>query len=388
MKGKKILGMVLAAVLCISAAGCSSDDNSSDSSSDDNNVTEEIRDISSTELVKEMSIGWILGNTLDATGTGLDSENAWGNPTTTKDMVDLLKDSGFNVFRVPTTWEGHLDEDFNIDEEWLDRVQEVVDYGIDNDMFVILNIHHEEWHFPSYDNADAAIEKLTKIWSQIAERFKNYDEHLIFEGLNEPRKKGTAVEWTGGDAEGQEVVNRFNKAFIETVRASGGNNDKRHLMIPPYAASSSSSAMQALELPENDDKVIISIHAYTPYDFALNTAGTNQWSADNPSDTQPIDQVFKDIKAYFLDKGYAVIIGEFGSVNKLDTESETGDNLECRIAHAQYYVSKAKEYGVPCVWWDNGAFIGNGENFGLMDRSIPFWKFPQIVTALTGVDVG
>ena len=158
-------------------------------------------------------------------------------------------------------------------------------------------------------------------------------------------------------------------------------------MIPTYAASNSTKAMQALELPD-DDKVIIDIHSYTPYDFALNISGTNKWSADNSSDTNQIEQPFKDMKAYFIDKGYAVINGEFGSMNKFDNETESGDNLLCRIEHAKYYVSIAKQYGVPCVWWDNGAFIGDGENFGLMDRSvIPSWKYPEIVTALTGVEV-
>lgn len=394
MKFKKILSFLCAATLCFSMTACGKEDTKKttkkEETENEKEVVQEIRDIPSTELVKEMSIGWNLGNTLDATGSGLEAETYWQSTTTTKEMIDLLKTSGFNVLRVPTTWEGHMDDEGNIDVEWMDRVQEIVDYGIDNDLFVILNIHHEEWHFPSNKDLDAKKAKLKKVWEQIAERFKNYDEHLIFEGLNEPRKKGTNVEWNGGDREGQDVVNQFNAVFVETVRNSGGNNKLRHLMIPTYAASSSSSAMKAFKMPdENDDKLIVSVHGYAPYNFALNTKGTAEWSVDNAADTNAIDQIFRDIENYFLYEGYAVIIGEFGSINKLVNTSITGDNTEDRIAHAEYYMKKAREYGIPCVWWDNHAFVGNGENFGLMDRGAtpPCWKFPEIVTALTGVEV-
>jgi endoglucanase len=335
-----------------------------------------IRDIPSIELVKEIHIGWNLGNTMDATGgAGLSSETSWGNPKTDKAMIDTIKQGGFNTLRIPTTWEKHLGAapDYTIDTAWLNRVQEVVDYGIANDMFVILNLHHEEWHFPSYDNEAAATDILTKVWKQIADHFQNYDEHLIFEGLNEPRQKGTANEWNGGDKEGQEVVNHFNEAFIKTIRNSGGNNPLRHLMIPPYAATSSTTAWNNFSLPK-DDKIIVSIHAYTPYDFALNTAGTSQWSLDNKPDTDAITSLMDSIERYFISKGYPVILGEFGAVNK--------DNLEQRTAWANFYVKSAKEKGIPCIWWDNGAVSGSGELFGLLNRRTHSFHYPEIVEAL------
>lgn len=337
-----------------------------------------IRDIPSIELVKEIKIGWNLGNTLDATGgSGLSSETSWGNPKIDKAMIDAIKQGGFNTLRIPTTWEKHLGAapDYVIDNAWLDRVQEIVDYGIENGMFVILNLHHEEWHFPSYDNEATAIDILTKVWKQIADRFQNYDEHLIFEGLNEPRQKGTANEWNGGDKEGQEVVNHFNEAFVKTIRSSGGNNPLRHLMIPPYAATSSTSAWDNFNLPK-DDKIIVSIHAYTPYDFALNTAGTSKWSLNNKSDTGAITSLMDNIDRYFLSKGYPVILGEFGAVNK--------DNLEQRTAWANFYVKSAKEKGIPCIWWDNGAVSGSGELFGLLNRRTHNFHYPEIVEALMG----
>lgn len=340
-----------------------------------------IRDISSSELVKEIHIGWNLGNTLDAVGgTGISSETSWGNPKTTKAMIDTMKEAGFNTLRVPTTWESHLGPapDYTIDTAWLDRVQEVVDYGIDNEMFVILNLHHEEWYSPTYDNEETAITILTKVWAQIADRFQNYDEHLIFEGLNEPRQKGTANEWNGGDKEGWEVLNHFNEAFVETIRKAGGNNPLRHLMIPPYAASASTKAWDSFIIPK-DDKIIVSIHAYSPYDFALNTSGTSKWSADSSSDTKEITELLDNIDNYFISKGQPVIIGEFGAVNK--------DNLKERSQWADFFVKSAKGKGIPCIWWDNGSITGSGELFGLLDRNTLTFPFQEIIDSLiTGVN--
>lgn len=323
---------------------------------EDENLT--IADITPMELVADMKVGWSLGNTLDAHGKiGLMSEICWGNPRTTREMIDAVVDQGFNVIRIPVTWVGHVSAppEYEINEEWMARVKEVVDYAYDRDVYVIINLHHEEWLYPSYENEEKIIQRVTALWKQIAEEFKDYDEHLIFEGLNEPRKIGTNVEWNGGDKEGQEVVNHVLAEFVKVVRESGGNNQLRHLMIPGYGASSSERAIKAIELPE-DDKLIVSVHAYIPYDFALNTAGRAQWN----NDTKDIDELMELLETKFICKEIPVIIGEFGAMNK--------ENDEDRIAWVKYYISAAKKIGVPCVWWDNNAFTTDGENFGLLDR--------------------
>lgn len=305
-----------------------------------------MNDISPMDLVKEMKIGWNLGNTLDATSNsvGVTSEMAWGNPKTTQEMIDAVIDQGFNVIRIPVSWGGHMSggPEYNILPAWMDRVQEVVDYAYNRGVYVIVNIHHEEWHFPSEENKDAAAEQLAALWTAIATRFRDYDEHLIFEGMNEPRKIGTNVEWNGGDQEGRDVVNYLDQVFVDAVRATGGNNTIRCLMVPGYAASSSDTALKGIVLPQ-DEHLIVSVHAYTPYDFALNTAGRSTW--DN--DTRDIDHLMELLDELFLSKGVPVIIGEFGAMNK--------DNEEERVQWAEYYVGKAREYGVPCVWWDNNA---------------------------------
>lgn len=392
---KRIAAAVLSAAMissCIALSGCSGNETASGVDSSGSTSGEvitahqgEIKDISSVELVKDMKIGWSLGNTLD--GGSQSSKNAspeaiersWGNPITTKEMIDEVKKAGFNVLRVPTTWDWSTGDapDYKISEEWLARVKEVVDYGMANDMYVILNIHHETWHDPLVENYEAASDRLKKVWTQIGNYFENYDEHLIFEGLNEPRVRKSDEEWNGGSPETREIVNKLDADFVSTIRSLGANNKLRHLMIPSYAASSSEVALKDLKIPENDDKLIVSVHAYTPYNFALADSKPNVksvWVACKAGMTNDIDTLADTLKTLFIDKGQAVIIGEFGARSK--------DNEKYRAEWAKYYVTKMNTIGVPCVWWDNGGFTGSGELFGLFDRRTFEWKYPLVKEAL------
>lgn len=342
------------------------------------NPNKDMEGMNAMDIVKDMRIGWNIGNTLDSTRTDLTRldqpykfETAWGNPSVQQELIDTILDSGFNVIRIPVSWTNHLAPapEYTITESWMKRVKEVVDYAYNKGAYVILNIHHEDWNYPYYDNLDAASIQMEAVWKQIAEEFKDYDEHLIFEGQNEPRKVGTNLEWNGGDAEGWEVVNELNKVFIDTVRSTGGSNPYRMLMIPGYAANCS-VGIKHIEIPENDNRVIISVHAYEPYDFALNVNGRSEWQQD----TVAIDNLMNNLKSLFLDKDIPVIIGEFGAMNK--------NNEPERVAWAKYYVGAAKKIGVPCIWWDNGLFEGNGERFGLFDRHSYECKYPDLLAAL------
>ena len=332
----KKIAAAIAALLAVSMAlsSCSSgSENSSESPAKETSLPQtelqDMRDITASELVSEMKTGFSLGNTMDSTigknnGEPYEYETGWGNQVTTREAIQGIADSGFNVLRVPVSWGEHLSSDgsYTIDKAWLDRVNEIVDYGLDAGMFVILNTHHEEWLFPDEAHFEANSEELAKLWSQIAERFSGYNEKLIFEGLNEPRKRDTIYEWNGGDEEGQQVVNKLNAVFVETVRNSGGNNGKRCLMIPTYAASAMEKTFAAMEVPENDDRIIVSVHAYIPYNFALASDNfTDYWSSSDPSCTAEIDNLMTTLKAYFLDKGIPVIIGEMGCVNRNNTEA-------------------------------------------------------------------
>ena len=333
------------------------------------------------EVVSQMKLGWSLGNTLDVQIAGTLKtlepetwETGWGNPITTPDLIKKVVDKGFNVIRIPVTWNDHLivDENYKIVDSWMDRVQEVVDYAYDQGAYVILNAHHESWYYPYYDNEEQATKMLEAVWSQIAERFQDYDEHLLFEGMNEPRKVGTSMEWNGGDREGWEVVNRFNTVFVNTIRSTGGNNPYRILMIPGYGASAW-EGIKHLEIPDGDNKIIASVHAYEPYTFALDINGRGNWNED----TAAIDMIMKSLDNLFISKGIPVIIGEFGAMYK-----PAEGNEKDRGAWAEYYTRSAAELGIPCVWWDNGAFAGDGELFGLIDRETYEWKYPLVVEGL------
>lgn len=387
MKFKRVMSLVMSAVLAVTLCGCNNEPSSSavsgngssvSDSADSTGVSEPsgnhendpMNITSAKDLVAQMKVGWNLGNTLDATGgDGLDAETSWGNPETKKIMVDMIKKAGFNVFRLPVSWGTHVDENYNIDKAWMDRVQEVVNYAIDNDMFVILNTHHEEWYMPKEADLDEDLKQLEAMWKQIAERFKGYGEKLIFEGVNEPRLRGEGQEWTGNKAS-RDIVNKYAETFVKTVRATGGNNAERALMITPYAASSMKENLSALKIPENAGNIIVSVHAYLPYSFALDTKGTNVYDPNN----NEIPGLFKNLKEIFLDKGIPVIIGEFGCVNKENTE----DRVKCITD----YLTAAKEAGVPCVWWDNNGYRGSGENFGIFNRKYLEWYNEDVLNAI------
>ena len=326
------------------------------------------------EIVNDMTIGWNLGNTLDAHDVNIKmsdppskQETCWGNPETTQEMIDAVLDLGFNTIRVPITWKAHIDEEGNIDSAWMDRVQEVVDYVYGRGAYCIINVHHEDWNYPYYDNQEKASQILANIWTQVSERFADYDTHLIFELQNEPRKVGTDVEWNGGDKEGRDVVNAVNMAGYEAIRATGGNNEKRLIMFPGYAASSQTNCIRAIELPENDDCVAVSIHAYTPYAFTLESPGRATYDGDHGD----LDRLLSDIERIIFFKNVPVIIGEYGAVNK-DNEAE-------RVAWLSDYLRKARAKNIPCVWWDNGQFNGDGENFGIIDRRTLEIPYPDLM---------
>lgn len=330
------------------------------------------------KIIANMTVGWNLGNTLDSQGS---VETAWGNPMTTQEMIDAVAEAGFNTVRLPVTWYCRADKELTVNEAWLARVKEVVDYCYNNDMYVILNTHHEtSWHIPTVAKADAVEKKFVYLWQQIAEYFKDYDEHLVFEGMNEPRVVGSAAEWNGGTTEERQIVSRFNQAFVDTVRATGGNNATRVLLITSYGANSSRIAMYGVKVP-NDPYVGVSIHAYTPYAFTFNTKNDYDVKVWDGSKKGDIDAVFRDINDIFLKKGVPVVLTEFGAENKSNLPGGE-DNLAARCQWIDYYITKAKECGVPCVQWDNNLNSGSGELFGLFDRKTLEWYEPEYIEAL------
>lgn len=344
-----------------------------------------IRDITPKKLLSEVVFGLNLGNTLDAYCTDnmgkddydITSETCWGNVKTHEGIFTTLMDNKFNIFRLATTWTGHFSEgpEYKIHEAWLKRVREVVDYAYNNGAYVILNTQHETWNYAFNDNYENAKIITEKLWTQIAEEFKDYNEHLIFESFNEPRKVGDPVEWNGGDEEGWNVVNKLNDIFTKTVRKTGGNNEKRILMVPLYAAACNEKTIKNFVYPEGDDKVIADIHAYLPYNFALNPGpeATDKFTEEGRVE---LDTCLALIKERFVDQDLPVILGEFGAQNR-------NGNIEDRARWAEYYVKNASAMGIPQLWWDNGIFEGEGvERFGLIDRKTDKIVYPSIVAAM------
>ena len=330
-------------------------------------------------ILEDMGLGWNLGNSLDATGgSGLDTETSWSNPKTTQALIDKVKSLGFNTVRVPVSWGKHVSgSNYTIDSAWLARVKEVVDYCYKNDMYVILNIHHDTkssasasgaGYYPRSSAYSSSEKFVTSVWSQMAEYFKDYDYHLIFETLNEPRLIGTGYEWWFNkwsipsevkDAIG--CINKLNQKAVDTIRATGSNNRSRLIMCPGYDASIDGATVSGFKLPTdisgNKNRIAVSVHAYSPYNFAMNV-GSGSTSAYTSSIKSELRDLFSTLKSNFRDKGIPVVIGEFGSTDKNNTAE--------RVKWATDYTALAKKNNIPCVLWDNNAFaVYNGNSIVL-----------------------
>ena len=330
-------------------------------------------------ILEDMGLGWNLGNSLDATGgSGLDTETSWSNPKTTQALIDKVKSLGFNTVRVPVSWGKHVSGDnYTIDSAWLARVKEVVDYCYKNDMYVILNIHHDTkssasasgaGYYPRSSAYSSSEKFVTSVWSQMAEYFKNYDYHLIFETLNEPRLIGTGYEWWFNKwnipsevKDAIDCINKLNQKAVDTIRDIGSNNRGRLIMCPGYDASIDGATVSGFKLPTdisgNKNRIAVSVHAYSPYNFAMNV-GSGSTSTYTSSIKNELQDLFSTLKSNFRDKGIPVVIGEFGSTDKNNTAE--------RVKWATDYTALAKKNNIPCVLWDNNAFaVYNGNSIVL-----------------------
>ena len=342
-------------------------------------------------ILEDMGLGWNLGNSLDATrGSGLGTETSWSNPKTTQALIDKVKSLGFNTVRVPVSWGKHVSgSNYTIDSAWLARVKEVVDYCYKNDMYVILNIHHDTkssasasgaGYYPRSSAYSSSEKFVTSVWSQVAEYFKDYDYHLIFETLNEPRLIGTSYEWWFSKwsvpsevKDAIDCINKLNQKAVDTIRATGSNNRGRLIMCPGYDASIDGATVSGFKLPTdisgNKNRIAVSVHAYSPYNFAMNIdTSKGATSTYSSSIKEELQSLFSTLKSNFRDKGIPVVIGEFGSTDKNNTAE--------RVKWATDYTALAKKNNIPCVLWDNNAFaryngssiVLNSEYHGYINR--------------------
>ncbi len=331
------------------------------------------------EITEEMQIGWNIGNSLDAynselSNIGLASETCWGNPKTTQEMINAVKAKGFNTVRVPVTWFQHVDVNngYKIDDAWLARVKEVVDYCYNNDMYVILNLHHEE-PYQNRSTLGADYEEIsgfvTSLWKQIAAAFADYDQRLIFETMNEPRATGTDHEWWGPTQEEVDTINKINADALKVIRdTESPYSATRLVMMPGYCASSDTSMMSKVVIPD-DDYVAASVHAYSPYSFTMD-AKVKDHSTFTDANKNELINILDGIRKTFSDKDIPVVLGEFSASNF--------DNTEARTEWAETYISTTKAYGIPCVLWDNNVEAnGGGEAHGYLNRSDCSWYAPS-----------
>lgn len=315
----------------------------------------EMRGLTASQITADMGAGWNLGNSLESEN----NETYWGNPKTTKKMIDVIAAKGFKTLRVPVRWDDNYSDpsNYTIDSAYLDRVETVVNYGLANDMYVILNVHHNDLQSKvttDYGKKQQIKDELSAIWTQVGNRFKNYGDKLIFEVNNEPR---CGEDWNGNQGY-YDCVNECNEAGRAAIRATGGNNAKRLIMLPTYCASADEPKVAGWKKLANDDMIAVSIHAYLPFDFAYEGNGHSNWT---DSDYYELQTVFDRLNSTFIQKGIPVVIGEFGATDK--------GNLADREKYASVYTGMAKKLGIPCVWWDNHSFGYGGEKFGIFDRN-------------------
>ena len=333
--------------------------------------------VSSTAKVLAAKIvaGWNLGNSLEVPS----DETAWGNPKTTQQLIDAVKASGINAIRIPCAWDSYIEDatTCKIKASWLTRVKEVLDYCIKDNMYVIINIHWDGgWleNNPTYGKQVAVNAKQKVLWEQIAVYFRSYDEHLLFAGTNEVH-----ADYNTPSTENLTVQMSYNQTFVNAVRSTGGKNAYRNLIIQSYNTNIG-YAGSYLKVPTDAvaNKLMVEVHYYDPYDFALDTStsGLYLWgqnfaqygSVSSWGQEDYVQSQFQSMKTNFVDKGYPVILGEFGAIRRSSlTGSALQHHLDARAYYYQYVTQQAKSYGLVPFVWDNGATGDKG--MGIFNRS-------------------
>jgi aryl-phospho-beta-D-glucosidase BglC (GH1 family) len=330
------------------------------------------------QLAAKMKLGWNIGNSMEATG----GETAWGNPKITKALIDLAKANGFNAIRIPCSWNQYLENSSTakIKTEWLNRVKEVVQYCVDNDMYVIVNIHWDGGWLENNITEAKKVETNAKqkaFWQQIATHLRGFDEHLLFASANEP-----AVE----NAAQMAVLTSYHQTFIDAVRSTGGKNAYRNLIVQGPSTDIEKTNKLMLTLPTDNiaNRMMVEVHFY-PYQFCLMTKDADwgkmfyYWGAGNHSTTDTehnptwgeetdVNNLFVSMKTQFVDKGIPVILGEFGAIRRSDL---TGDaltlHLKSRADFYKFVVKQSRANGLIPFYWDAGNLGVN--TMSLFDRS-------------------
>ncbi|MBN2612622.1 MAG: cellulase family glycosylhydrolase [Bacteroidales bacterium] len=341
-----------------------------------------------SQLAAKIILGWNIGNSLEAIG----GETAWGNPLITKALIDTIKQSGFNAIRLPCSWNQHMANSTTaqLKTDWLNRVKQVVQYCVDNEMYVLLNIHWDGGWLENNctpDKQGENNEKQKAFWEQIATHLRDFDEHLLFASANEPN-----VE----NATQMAVLNSYHQTFINAVRSTGGRNSYRVLVVqgPSTDITKTNQLMNVLPTDEIANRLMVEIHYYTPWNFCGLTEdaswgkmfyywGNGYHSATDTErnaawgEESTVDANFTLMRTKFVQKGIPVILGEYSVTRR---SSLTGDNLTTHLASRAYWVKyvtkQARANGILPFYWDNGHFgnygcaIFNRTNNTVVDQQV------------------
>ena len=341
-----------------------------------------MRSITSLQLAQELAPGWNLGNSLEAIG----GETNWGNAAATQAMLNAVKAAGFNSVRIPMSWKQYADSNDNIRADWMARVTEVVNYARNAGLYAIINIHWDGgWMQPNYATQPMANARITKFWTQIANNFKNYDDHLLFAGLNEVMIDG---DYGTPTVEYYTVQNGFNQAFVNAVRATGGNNAVRHLVVQGFNTNIDHT-YNFFTVPTDSaaNRLMVEVHYYDPYNFTLNTSSDTIWQwgsiATSAANTETwanegyADAQFGKMKSRFVDGlGMPVLLGEYSAVSRLNVDSAQ----KYRTYWDQYITRAARTRGIVPVYWDDG--YSSDHAMGLFNRSTGAQYYPNLVSTI------
>lgn len=408
---KKIVALASAAVMAGLVTACGSGETSSEESDTeiqtyDSNFTIDVDDVAAA-----MGAGWNLGNQLEANSGGTVSETVWGNPEVTQELITAVADAGFQTVRMPVSYLDMIDDDndYMIDSTWLDRVEEVVQYCYNDGLYVIINMHGDGynsidggWFLVNGEDHDYICEKYEAVWKQIAERFAEYDEHLIFESMNE-EFDGT---YSGDpNVEYYENLNTYNQIFVDTVRASGGKNGHHWLLVPGWNTDIEYTVGDyGFVMPTDEDctadtgRMMLSVHYYAPWDYCgeedlktilwgeydtemKDTYGFPAMNLVKWGDETYLEEEFTKLKEQYVDNGIPVVIGEYGCIDKSSAYTDFSGEIQGNRAYFNGYVAgTAASMGIIPVYWDNGY---NGVyGFGLFDRTTYEQTQPEIISTI------
>ena len=326
--------------------------------------------LSAIEWTRDVVMGWNLGNALESSG----GETNWGNPKTTQAMIKAVADAGFNAIRIPVRWTEQLSDAQNmvVKDTWLARVKEIVDWALAENMYVIINTHHEAWldRNPFYSKQQENNQKLHALWTCIATYFRDYGEKLIFAGTNE-----TTVDWSAPNTEQQTVQNSYNQTFVDAVRDTGGKNYYRNLVVQTFACSPY-FGLNGLTIPTDkvEERLSVEFHYYDPYEYCgsctyyyWGEAYKDKGRILTSSTESTITNLFDRITNSWTKKGLGVVMGEYGVSNHY-----TSDDMQTQQENMQYYLKcvtgEARKHGFAAFVWDNNAFNNGPENFGIFKR--------------------